>query len=122
MAEFQADTDQLEAFARQLAAAGHRLADLDATNAEVGRAVVAAARPVAPHGATGQLSGSLTADASANGVVWASSARYWTFVHWGAPRRNMRARPFYLEVLDADQDAIVAVYRDHATETLRNLS
>lgn len=108
-------------FADQLAAAGHQLADLDTPNAAAGRVVLEAARRAAPT-RTGQLSGSITADVSANQVVWASTARYWTFVHWGAPRRNIRARPFILQALEADTDQIVAVYAEHATQTLEKLS
>lgn len=121
MPEFQVDTSQLDAFARQLAAVVPELADLDGPNAEAGRVVLEAARPATPVG-LGNLSNSLVADVSANGVTFASSARYWTFVHWGAPRRNMRARPFFLEALEADTDRIVAVYADHATTTLEKLS
>lgn len=121
MAEFRIDDSELAAFASQLAAAGHQLADLEQPNSAAGRVVLEAARPAAPMD-TGTLSGSLTADPAGDGVVWASSARYWTFVHWGAPRRNMRARPFFLEALEADQDRILAIYADHANETLRNLS
>lgn len=122
MASIQADTDQLARFAGQLVAAGHQLADLEAPNSQAGRMVLEAARAAAPMD-TGQLSGSIVADVSANRVVWASTARYWTFVHWGAPRRNMRARPFILEALEADTDRIVAVYSDHATDVLtRNLT
>jgi HK97 gp10 family phage protein len=122
VADLQVDATELAQLAGQLVSAGHQLADLEAANAEAGRVVLEAARPAAPV-ASGQLASSLTADASANGVAWASTARYWTFVHWGAPRRNMRARPFFLQALELDTDRIVAVYADHATETLtRNLT
>lgn len=121
MPEIQVDSRQLAAFADQLAAVGHQLADLDDPNAAAGRVVLEAARRAAPT-RTGQLSGSITADVSGNDVVWASSARYWTFVHWGAPRRNMRARPFILEALEADTDTILAVYAEHATTTLEQLT
>lgn len=120
MADFRVDSAELAAFSRQLVAAGHQLADLEAANAQAGRVVLDSTRPPVR---SGKLAGSLTATAGANGVVWASTARYWTFVHWGAPRRNIRARPFYLQALDADTERVLAVYAEHATETLRrNLS
>jgi hypothetical protein len=121
VADFQADTAPVAAFARQLTEAGHRIADLEAPNTTAGRVVLEAARPAVPT-ATGQLSGSLTADAGANGVAWASTARYWTFVHWGAPRRNIRARPFFIQALEADRDRIVAVYADHIKDALRTIT
>ena len=89
-AEFTADTAQLEQLARDLHAAGIKLAELDPVNTEAGRVVHAAARPPRR---SGVLAASLQADATAQGVVFGSTARYWTFVHWGAPRRNIRARP-----------------------------
>lgn len=120
MPRLQVDSGQLDRFADQLAAVGHQLADLEAPNAAAARVVLEAARAVAPT-ATGRLSDELTAAVAPNRVTWASTARYWTFVHWGAPRRNIRARPFILEALEADTTTIVAVYSDHATETLERL-
>lgn len=117
MADFRADSSEAAAFARRAVAAARELTDLEAANTQAGRMVLEAARPATPT-SSGQLASSLTADASANGVVWASSARYWTFVHWGAPRRNMRARPFFLQALDTDTDRILAVYATHVTDTL----
>lgn len=119
MASLELSGDQLDQLARQLQAAGHDLADLAPANAEAGRKVLDATTP--PR-ATGQLAATLTADASANGVVFASTARYWTFVHWGAPRAHLRARPFFLEALTARQAAVVAVYAEHATNTLEQLT
>lgn len=121
MPRLQVDSAELDRFAAQLGAVGHQLADLDATNAAVARVVLEAARAGAPT-RTGVLSGSVTAATAPNGVTWASSARYWTFVHWGAPSRHIRARPFILEALEADTTTIVAAYADHATTTLEKLT
>lgn len=118
MADLKVDAE-LDRLARELREAGHSLSDLEAANAEAGRVVLTASRP--PR-ASGQLDASLTADASAQGVTWASTARYWTFVHWGAPRRNMAARPWFLQALQADQAAVVAVYSQHVTDSLKGIT
>lgn len=111
MAGFSADTAQLHQLADQLRAAGVELGDLDPATAEAGRVVIAATRP--PR-LTGHLANTLTAGLGAGGVVFASTARYWTWVHWGAPRRHIKARPFYPEALDRSTDEVLAVYADHA--------
>lgn len=120
MGDFTADTAELERFARQAHAAADQLADVESANIEAGRVVVGATRP--PVGATGQLSAGVHADATANGVVWASTARYWTFVHWGAPRRHIRARPFFVEAIRISTDQLVDVYRAHAIDSLKGIS
>lgn len=119
MAGFRSDTDQVEKFARDLHAAGLQLADLDPANAEAGRVVIAAARP--PHW-SGALAAALRADATRTGVTFASTVRYWTFVHWGAPRHNVRAQPFYRTAVHASRDELVAVYAAHARTTLEKVT
>lgn len=114
MAGFQVDhdTDQLAADFRQL---GVDLADLDPANTEAGRVVVATARPPRRSGA---LAASLHAAAGVNGVTFASTARYWTFVHFGAPRHNVRAQPWYPEAIRTSTDQLVAIYAAHARKSL----
>jgi hypothetical protein len=112
---FAADTSQLARLGDQLRAAGVQLGQLDQAHTEAGRVVVNATRPPRD---TGHLANSLTAGAGANGVVFASAARYWTFVHWGAPRRHVRARPFYAEALRRSTTEVLAVYAEHAQNTL----
>lgn len=114
MADFQADTAQLDAFARQLSAAGVDLADLGPVNSEAGREVLSASRPPRR---SGVLSASLQADVSRQGVAFGSTARYWTFVHWGAPRRNIRARPWFPEAVQLTRDELLAVYARHARKS-----
>lgn len=118
MADFRIDDDELQAFASKLGRLGVELADLEAPNAEAGRIILAAMRP--PR-LTGQLAASTRADVTAQGVTFASTARYWTFVHWGAPRRNIKARPFITEAVDQAATDVAAVYAEHATETIRGL-
>lgn len=118
MADFTIDDSQLAAFATQLAGLGVELADLDDSNTEAGRVVLAATRP--PR-ASGYLAASVAADVSANGVVFASTARYWTFVHWGAPRRNIQARPFFRDAVRASETDVLAVYAQHAADAIKQL-
>lgn len=115
---FTIDDDQLEQLAAELRAAGVKLADLEPVNTEAGRVVTPAARPPRRSGA---LAASLQADASAHGVTFASTARYWTFIHWGAPRRNIRAHPWWPEALAATRTEVLAVYARHATDTLKTI-
>lgn len=118
MSGFATDAPQLRQLGDQLRAAGVQLGDLDPANAEAGRVVLAAARPPRR---TGYMADHLTAGPSANGVVFASAARYWTWVHWGAPRASVRARPFYPQALARSTDELLAVYAEHAQDTLNRI-
>lgn len=119
MGTFAADTSEVDRAAAQLYEAGHQLVELTDPNSEVGRVVVEAARP--PR-LSGNLGATSRADVTRNGVAWASTARYWTFVHWGAPRRHIRARPYFVEAVDRETDRIVAVYAAHVTDTIRRIN
>lgn len=118
MPRFDLDAAQLDQLARDLRAAGAELDDLEPSNREAGRVVLAAARPPRR---SGVLAASLRADVTGRDIVFASTARYWTFVHWGAPRRHMRARPWYPEAVNHSRDDIVAAYAEHAADTLKQI-
>lgn len=118
MARFEVDSAQLDQLGRQLHAAGVQLADLEPVNAEAGRVVDSAARPPRRSGA---LAAASRADATAHGVTFASTARYWTWVHWGAPRRHIKARPWFLEALERQRTEVLAVYARHASDTLKQI-
>lgn len=117
MAGFSVDSnaDQVAADFRR---AGLELADLDPANSEAGRVVLATARPPRRHGG---LAASLRADVGPNGVTFASSARYWTFVHFGAPRHNVKAQPWYPEAIRLSTDQLVDIYAAHARSTLNKI-
>jgi hypothetical protein len=115
---FTADAPQLRQLGDQLRAAGVQLGELDPAHAQAGRVVLAATRPPRR---TGYMANHLTAGPGANGVVFASTARYWTWVHWGAPRRHVKARPFYPEALHRSTDEVLAVYADHARDTINKI-
>lgn len=118
MGSFSSTAPGLPHLADQLRAAGVQLSELDPAHAEAGRVVIAATRPPRD---SGYLADHLTAGPAANGRVFASAARYWTFVHWGAPRHNVRAQPFYPEAVRRSTDDVVAVYAEHARETLNKI-
>lgn len=105
--------------ARGFHQAAEALEDLADVNTEAGRVVLAAARP--PRGATGQLAARLEARATGREVTMASRVRYWSFVHWGAPRIHVRAQPFVLAALRATRADVVALYTEHARESLRKV-
>jgi hypothetical protein len=112
---FEADTTQLRQLGDQLRAAGAQLDNLEGPNTQAARIVEAAAHPPRR---SGTLAASSRAGVSAGGVTFASTARYWTFVHWGAPRRNIRARPWWTEALTRTTTEVLAVYAKHATSSL----
>jgi hypothetical protein len=118
MAGFDTDAPALPSLARELHAAGVQLGELDPVHAEAGRVVLASTRPPRH---SGYLGDHLTAGPAANGVTFASSARYWTWVHFGAPRVHVRAQPFYAEALHRSTDEVVAVYAEHARDTLTKI-
>lgn len=118
MSGFDSETAPLRQLADQLHAAGVELGELDPATAEAGRVVIAATRPPRR---TGHMADHLTAGHAANGLVFASSARYWTWVHFGAPRRHMRAQPFYAEAITRSTDEVLSVYAEHAQDTLNRI-
>lgn len=107
------------ALARGFHAAADTLADLEAVNSEAGRIVLARTQP--PRGATGQLGANLRAQATGREVVMASTVRYFTFVHYGAPRINVHAQPFVLAALRASVSEVADLYAEHARDSLRKV-
>lgn len=106
------DADQV---AERLHRAAAALGDLEPTNAAAGRLILARANPPRR---TGVLAAGMFAKATEAGTTLASSAPYWTFVHWGAPRRHVRANPFLLAATQATTREVVALYTEHAREAL----
>lgn len=107
----------MEAFARSAYAAAQEIADLDEVNARAGRVVEEATRPPRR---TGALARSQTVTAGPNGVTVAAGVRYATIVHWGAPRRGIRARPWLVDAVRLTADEVADLYLTHARETLRD--
>lgn len=108
-----------DALARGFHSAADALGDLETVNTEAGRVVLAAARP--PRGATGQLGATLTARATGRDVTMAAGVRYWTFVHFGAPRIHVKAQPFILAALLATRAEVLDLYTTHTRDSLRKV-
>jgi hypothetical protein len=117
VSDIQADTDAA-AFARRMLDAADDLADLEQTNAEAGALVLAAAD--IPR-RSGHLAAGVRYAATPGGVTLAAAAPYWTFVHWGAPRRGIVARPFLLNALELKQSDVADLYLDHAQSVVTKL-
>lgn len=116
MADFGLDSDAGEV-AQAFAAAARALSSLEEPNAQAGAIIAAAPQPVR----TGQLAASVSADVTANGVTVAGHVRWWSFVEWGAPRRNVRAQHPLRTQIQAREGDIVAVYADHAARVVATI-
>lgn len=110
---FQAtsDADRLGSQLRDAAAA---LVDLEDTSRRAGELVGAAPPPRR----TGALGAGVTVAAIPGGAAVFSTARYFTFVHYGAPRRHVRAQPWLAVQLDSNQDRVLDLYAEHASDAL----
>lgn len=110
-----ADTSAARALADGLGRAADALGDLGPTNREAGALVLSASRPPVRRG---DLAAGMYVQANAQGALMASRARHFTFVHWGAPRANVRANPFILAALRARTDQVADLYLTHARDAL----
>lgn len=110
---FQADSNA-EQLARQLERAADDLGNLDAPAGEAGDLVGAGPAPRR----SGRLAAGVTVAQIPNGVAVASTAPYFTYVHFGAPGRHVRAQPWLADQLVAQADRILDLYREHASDAL----
>lgn len=108
-------THDAEEVARRLSDAAAAIGDLEPTNAEAGRIIIAAARPPRLTGAT---AAGMFARTTAAGATLASTAPYWTFIHYGAPRRHIRANPWLLAATRASVSELARLYTRHLEESL----
>lgn len=112
---FSIDSSDADSLARSLLRVGDELLALESVNAQAGAVVDAT---VSPPRRSGVLSASRQTVVQADGVVWSWTARYATFVHWGAPRHNVRAQPFGLTALEVSTDELAALYLQHMQDTI----
>lgn len=115
MASVTGNADPVARFAHQLAAAADELADLTDAHGEAGRIVLAASDPPRRSGA---LAAGQTVRVAEWGAQLVSTVRYWTFVHFGAPRAGVRAQPWIAQAVDRTTDQVVEVYAAHARAAL----
>lgn len=114
---FEADSNAA-AVAAGLHAAAAQLADLEPVNREAGAMVAAAPGPRR----TGATLAGVRAVTTARGVTIAGTTRNWTFTHWGAPGRNVKAQPWLLEYLEGHTDQLTQLYTDHATDAVARVN
>lgn len=119
MTDLHGDASAARSLADGLGRAAAAVGDLQAPNTAAGDLILAASKPPVR---SGELAGGMYADASAQDVVVASRAPHFTYVHWGAPRINVRANPFILAALQGTRSRIIDTYTTHARDALsRNL-
>lgn len=116
-ASFTTESNAADVATRLLKAADD-LGALDSVNDAAGRIVEAAARPPV---VTGALAASLSVTATDTTAQVVSGLRYATFVHWGAPRKHVRAQPFLLAALQVSREDILALYIDHAQRVVSDI-
>jgi hypothetical protein len=93
--------------------------DLKVVHAEAAKLVQLAARaPVV----SGALAASIRSSGTArSGVVRAGkkSVPYAGPIHWGWPKRNIKANPFLSKALETETDEVVDVYEDGISKLLK---
>lgn len=106
------EVDGLRNLRRTLTAAGVSLQDLKDAHAEVARVVVRAAEPHTP-----RRTGALAASLRGSGTQTAAVARagraavpYAGPIHWGWPRRHIKAQPWIYDAAVASQDQWTGTY------------
>jgi hypothetical protein len=114
---FELTTDAAQ-LAAKLTAAGRLVAELEPVNQRAGELVHADAH--APR-RSGRLGASVRVAAAPDGFTIAGHTPYWTFVHWGAPRRHVRAQPWLLSALRVDTAAVIQLYADHLADTVATI-
>lgn len=114
MADFRASHDA-GAVADKLHRAAEQLGDLEPVNTDAGQVIMAAARP--PR-VSGRTAAGMFARVTPAGASLASSAPYWTYVHWGAPRRHVKANPWLLAATRASTAEVARLYLAHVQDSL----
>lgn len=117
MTGFEADSNAGEVAARLVRAAGV-LSDLEPVNRVAGARIAGAPGPRR----TGASVAGVRGQATPAGVVVAGTTPNWTFTHWGAPGRNVRAQPWLAEYLTTHADELTQLYTDHAGDALAQMN
>jgi hypothetical protein len=109
--------DGLTQLVGSLGHAAEELADLTEPHHEATRLVVSAAAPNTPR-RSGALAAATRTDASAKVGEIYNTSDHAVPTHWGAPAKNVRARPWLYDTLIGSQSKVVAVYEHHVETTL----
>lgn len=108
---------------RSLRKAEQDLGDLKETHAKVGTFVTTAAKPAAPR-RSGTLAGSGRPGATATGaLIRYGGARvpYARPIHWGWPKRNIRANPWAYETALKTRPQWLEIYRAGVDKVLSRI-
>jgi hypothetical protein len=108
---------------RTLKAAGIELEDLKAANAAVASLVAQAAAGRAPK-RTGRLAASVRgnrAQARATVLAGRASVPYAGPIHWGWPRRGIKANPFLADTAAALEPAWIAIYTREVEKAINKI-
>jgi hypothetical protein len=111
------DPDPTAQLAAQLVEAGDRVLDLDTTHADAAELLASGSRPPRR---SGRLAAAVRADVGPNGWVVGYPIRYATYVHWGAPARNVRAQPWLLQAATAETADLERLYTEHTATALHS--
>lgn len=105
--------------ATTLATVSAKLEDFTKPGTRAARIAASRARSIAPK-RTGALAGTIRATGSKRvGRIEAGAGlRYARPVHWGAPARNQRARPFLSLAAQGSEPTWIRAYEDHVDESL----
>lgn len=137
MATFGVNVTGANRLKRSMRVAGLDIGELKAANRAAAMTVAAAARPRAPIGkpgrkgkrgrraAGGKLMRSIRAGASQKaGVVKAGSARvpYANPIHWGWPKRHIKANYFLSEAATETESIWVKNYERHMNNVIRKVN
>lgn len=107
----------VERLAQQLRTAARSFTELEPVYEQAGAVIAAAPAPRR----SGQLAASVRADVTPNGVTVGSDLAYASFVHWGAPRRNVRAQPWLLTEVETAQSELVGLFETYAAHVVARI-
>lgn len=106
---------------RDLRTTADKLGDLlDPADAATGNMIASAARARAPH-RSGRLRSAIRPVSTKTGVQLTANLPYAGVIHWGWPRRNIRATTFLVDAARATETRWVDAYTDALQEALDNV-
>lgn len=98
---------------------------LKAAHASVAGVVAARAKPTAPVGVTGRLSASVRPGATKTAAVvraGRSTVPYAGVIHYGWPRRNIKAQPFLSDAAQTTESTWTTLYAQAVDDVLRHIA
>lgn len=115
--------DGLRALTKALKAAGEDVTELKALNGKAAALVADAAAPRTPR-RSGRLAASVRTGATQRGgrvMAGKASVPYAGVIHWGWPKRGIKAQPWIADTAVATEDRWTDVYLEGAEELLERV-